>query len=135
MAKSSKRARHITVEGTAFYWRATGNDGWISLVIWPAVRNSPVIAATFRYRETWLPGGCGLSIPGGDQIVVTNRIVRRVILHALERCAYDPTRKGPLLRLPHIDDHIDMSDAIRASASGASAGGDGQVRLPGSSGK
>jgi hypothetical protein len=46
--------------------------------------------------------------------VVTNRLVRRVILYAVERLAYDPAGDGKQLRFPNADRQIDIRDAIRA---------------------
>lgn len=114
MARSKKQNRNITVNDVAYCWRATGDDGYIALTIWPNKLEGPAICANFDYHETWIPRGGGTHSSAGDQIVITNRIVRRVILHAIERFAYNPARKGKLLQIQHVDREIDVHDAIRA---------------------
>ena len=44
MAKSQKGARNIVVDDVRYRWRATGNDDWISLVVWPDDLPGPPIA-------------------------------------------------------------------------------------------
>jgi len=114
MARAKKQARHIIVNDVAYSWRATGDDGNIALNIWPTILDGPPIWASFNYHETWVPDGPGRYSCGNDQIVITNRLVRRVILHALGRLAYDPARKGKQIRIFRVDQLIDISDAIRA---------------------
>jgi hypothetical protein len=114
MARARKNSRHIIVEGVAFSWRAAGDDGCITLTIWPDILGGASICAHFGYHETWLPRGGGTYSSAGDQIVVTNRLVRRVILHAIEQFSYDPARKGKLIRIPQVDQRIKIDDAGRA---------------------
>jgi len=117
MARSKKQARHIVVKGVPFLWRATGNDEFIDLAIWPEALEGRSIHTTFRYHETWLPRGDGSYRNAGDQIVVTNRLVRRVIERAIEKLAYDPTSKGTPIEVRDIEKQIEMHDAIRGKRS------------------
>ncbi|MEO7093818.1 MAG: hypothetical protein ABI175_11245 [Polyangiales bacterium] len=90
MAKSKKGARNIVVGDVKYRWRATGNDGYM------------VPMGLGRYAIT-------------RQIVVTNRIVRRVIEHAVRDHVYDPRMKAKPLALRSVDEAIDVSDAIRSA--------------------
>jgi len=117
MARSKKNARHIVVDSIAFLWRATGDDGYIALSIWPRTLTGPTIWATFDYHETWHPRSGGVYSSSGNQIVVTNRLVRRVILHARDQYAYDASKRGTLLRIPRVDRQINIEDAVRACKS------------------
>src|SRR4051794_24789872 len=97
MAISTKAARNIVVNGLRYRWRATGNDGWISLVISPQGLPGARIPCTFDYHQTGVPGGGG-RITLTRQLVITNRIVRRVVEYAL-RAGYDPREEATQLNL------------------------------------
>ena len=60
---NNKESRNITVRGFAFRWRATGNGGWISVVVWPVSNPSCRVVGKLGYH------------------VVTNRLIRRIVLH------------------------------------------------------
>lgn len=114
MARSSKNARHITVDDTDYRWRASGDNGYASITIWPADTIGPPISCTIPYDETWIPRGDGSFSSAGDQIVVTNRLIRRVVEFAVAKHGYDPTIKSRELNLHCVDSDIDLTDAIRA---------------------
>lgn len=114
MAKAKTGARNIVVNEVKYRWRATGNDNFISLVVWPEALPGPTIVCVFDYDQTLVPrtdGGSSLT----RQVVLTNRIVRRVIEHALQRFAYDAQRKGEQLDLGHMSTVLDLSDARRSA--------------------
>ena len=111
MAVSSRTARNIVVNGIHYRWRATGNDGWITLVIWPHELAGRRIHCTFGFDQTEVPMGGGVTSLT-QQIVITNRLVRRVLLHAISE-GYDPQTNGPQLNLGRVDKLIDIADAER----------------------
>ena len=115
MAGGKTKNRRIEVRSVEYRWSATGDDGFISLTVKPTNRIGPVIEVAFSYGETWLPRGEGVWTSAGDQIVITSRIVKRVIEHAIDDHGYDPLIKGKLIRIYGIEDEIDMSDVIRAT--------------------
>jgi hypothetical protein len=102
--RRAKGSRRIVVNGVEYRWRATGDDGYITVGIWPANNIGAYIRGTLRYHEE-----------AGDQIVVTNRIVRRVIEHAITQRGYHPAVKGKQRNLMNLDDAIAWGDAVRAS--------------------
>ena len=118
MAVSKKKSHRIEVDGVEYRWRATGNDGWISLTVWPDGRDGPPITGNFKYHETWVENGrtdhgpCYSSL--GDQIVITNRLVRRVIELATRDYSYDPDTNGKQLNLRNLDEKVRIDDAVRA---------------------
>ncbi len=114
MAKSTKGARNIVVGGVKYHWRATGNDGGISVTVWPQVLPGPLITCGFGYDQTAVPtgGGC-YSLT--NQVVITNRIVQRVIEYAVAEQGYDPHTKAKQLNLGVMEGKIEMADAVRAS--------------------
>jgi hypothetical protein len=114
MAKAIRDARNIVVEGVAYRWRATGNDGWISLVLWPRDLPGPTIACTFAYDPTPVPVSERVAALTG-QVVITNRVVRRVIEHAIRERGYDPNTRGKQVDLRDVGPLIDLSDALRAT--------------------
>lgn len=117
MAWPKKGTRHITVNGTRYAWRVSGEDGCITLRVRPETPEAPSLEAYASYLETWIPRADGGAFSAGDQIVITNRLVRRTILHAIEKCGYDPARKASPLIIQHLERKIDVSDAIRAQRS------------------
>jgi len=115
MARPNKQTRHITVNDVAYSWRASGNDGYISLTIWPNTSDGPAIATNFSYHENLVRRADSCSSFPTRQIVITNRIVRRVILLAISQFEYNSSIKGQLVHIPRVDQLIDIGDAIRAS--------------------
>ena len=120
MARSTKNARHIKVGDVEYRWRATGDSGFISITIWPDSDIGPDLRCNVGYYETWQPcvedGRITSHRSLGDQIVITNRIVRRVIDYAISEHGYDPLIRGHQLNLQCVDDKIDLSDAVRAGS-------------------
>jgi hypothetical protein len=114
MAKAMKRARHIVVNDVTYHWRATGNDGWISLCVWPGDLPGPTIACKLDYHQTPIPMENGRTALTG-QVVITNCIVRQVIEYAVRSFAYDPHTKGKQLNLWRVDNEIDFSGAVRSA--------------------
>ncbi len=80
MAVSKKGSRKIVVENHEFRWRATGNDGWVTVVIWPIENDDSRVVGTTEYHHDWVEGDDG-SYSSKSQAIVTNRIIREVILH------------------------------------------------------
>ena len=119
MARSTKAARRITVDSVEYRWRATGNDGYITITVWPSTAIGPAILGNFGYHETYVSSGeangypCWKSLH--DQVVITNRIVRRVIDYARTNRGYDPHVCGKVLKLGGMDKEVDLADAIRAN--------------------
>ena len=117
--RSSKGSHLIVVRNVEYRWRAAGNDGFIAIAIWPSNNIGPFIQSSLDYHETWLDNGDGSFSSKGDQIVVTNKIIRRIIEHAIIKHHYDPQVKGKELRLQVVDAVVHWHDAIRAARSEA----------------
>jgi hypothetical protein len=113
--RSQKGSRRITVNDVDYRWRATGDDGYISLSIWPLNNVGPYIQGNFGYHQTWSPNGDGSYSSLGDQIVITNRIIRRIVEYAISAHRYTPLLKGKTLNLKVLDNVIKWDDAVRAS--------------------
>ncbi len=116
MAKSTKGARNIVVGGVKYHWRATGNDGGISVTVWPQVLPGPLITCRFGYDQTAEPtgGGCHSLT---NQVVITSRVVQRVIEYAVAERGYDPHTRAKQLNLGALgamEGKIEMEDAVRA---------------------
>jgi hypothetical protein len=113
--RSQKGSQRIVVVGVEYRWRATGNDGYISVGIWPANNIGPFIHGNLSYHESWIDDGDGSLSSAGNQIVITNRIIRRIIEHATEAHGYDPQMRGKELNLRVLDEVIKRDDAVRGS--------------------
>ena len=81
MTISKKGSRKIVVNNTEFRWVATGNDGWISVVIWPSDSDNQKLVGTFDYHTEYLnevnEKGAYVKLKG--QILITNRVIREII--------------------------------------------------------
>jgi hypothetical protein len=113
--RSSKGSRRIVVNEVEYRWRATGNDGYISIGIWPSDGIGPFLCGKLRYHESWVNNSDGSLSSTGDQIVITNRIIRRIIEYAIAKYGYTPKAQGNDLNLTVLDHLIPWNDAIRAN--------------------
>ncbi|HEY1190855.1 MAG TPA: hypothetical protein VGE74_24705 [Gemmata sp.] len=113
--RRAKDMRRIVVNDIAYRWVARGDEGYIVITLSPANNAGSRIRGNMKYHETWLDCGNGVWRSAGDQIVITNRLVRRIIEYALAHCEYDPNVKGKELNLKVLDDVIRWDDAVRAS--------------------
>jgi len=113
--RSRRASRRIVVRNVEYRWRAKGGDGIIRIGIWPANNIGPYIQGNLRYHETWIDKGGGTHMSAGDQIVVTSRIVREIIEHAIDKHGYNPIRQGEDLNVSGLDDVVKWRSAIRAT--------------------
>lgn len=113
--RNQKGSHRIIVQKIEYRWRARGNDGYIGIGIWPVNNIGPYIKANLQYHETWIKRGEGHWSSAEDQIVVTNRIIRQIIEHAIEKCGYDPLVKGGELNLRGVDEVATWQGAVRAT--------------------
>lgn len=116
--RSQKGSRKIVVRAVEYRWRATGDDGYLSIGIWPTNNTGPYIQGNLRYHETWIDNGDGSRSSAGTQIVITNRIIRRIIEHAIAVHGYDPQVRGKELNLRVLDDAVKWDDAVRGASDG-----------------
>lgn len=86
-------------------WRASGNDGFIALTIWPARDVAAAIHGPHRFET---------GTADEHQLVITNHIVRRVIELARVEHAYHRKQRAMELDLHRVDARIDIADALRA---------------------
>src|SRR3954453_7521913 len=114
--RSQKGSRRIVVGGVEYRWRATGNDGYITIGIWPTNNVGPFIQGNLCYHETWIDNGDGSWSSAGNQVVITNRIIRRIIKHAIALYGYDAHWRGKELNLRVLDDVVKWDDAVRAAS-------------------
>src|SRR5438477_4806381 len=112
--RSSKGSHLIMVRGAQYRWRATGNDGYISVSIWPVNNVGRFISGFFAYHQTWVHNRDGSYSSAGDQIVVTSRLIRRIVEHAITAYEYDPNKKGKQLNLRALEEVVKWDDAFRA---------------------
>ena len=113
MAHSTKGTHRIDVRETVYRWRAIGADYSITLVIWPSHNDTHEIRCGFGYHESHTDAdGVAKSVP---QLIVTNRLVRRVLEYTLDNLEYDPNTAAEDLLIKDVETLIDWSDAVRAT--------------------
>lgn len=110
MAVSKKGSRNISVDGHDFKWRATGNDGWISIVLWPASNEDSRVVASIDYHHDMKQVDEGHYSSQG-QLVVTNRIIRELILHV---GVANILENHGQLNIGKVEEFYDVSNAIRS---------------------
>jgi hypothetical protein len=109
VATSKKGSRNINVDGHDFKWRATGNDGWISIVVWPVSNEDSRVIASIDYHHDMKQVGEG-HYTSQSQLVVTNRILRELILHVgVDKILENHGQ----LNIGRIEKFYDASKAIR----------------------
>lgn len=118
MARSNKGLKRIVVRDIEYRWSVKGDDGYISVCISPADGSGPSILSYFGYHESWTRCGDGSRRSNGDQIIITNRIVRRLIDYCLDERDYSPLKPGSNIRLTKPERCIVWSDAVRRSPDG-----------------
>ena len=111
MALPSKGLRKITVGKSRYAWSATGNDGWISLIIAPLSNPGQLVTTALGYHSkatssTQTPDGRQI-IHTKQQLIITPYIVRQVIECALQE-GWNPKEKGPQLVLHNVEGKIDL---------------------------
>lgn len=115
--KASKGSRKIVFNNIEFRWRASGNDGYITVTIWPLEQPGPTIRGTLKYDERFTKGdtyfGCWIS--DKKQIVVTNRLIRRILIYVCEHNQHSYQERNSEINLGELEKIIDCSDAIRAN--------------------
>lgn len=112
MAVNKKDSRKIVVGEHEFRWRATGNDDFITVVIWPTENDRCRVIGTTKYHQSWMKHETEEgSYTADSQIVVTNRVIREVILHVgVEAMLAGNTP----MKIGAIENFYDFSNAIRS---------------------
>ncbi|MDH5730645.1 MAG: hypothetical protein OEZ58_16780 [Gammaproteobacteria bacterium] len=109
MAINKKGSRKIIVDDHEFRWRATGNDGWITIVIWPVENENSKVVGNIGYHSNIVKVNEGAYVCT-DQIVVTNRIISEIILH----CGIEEILKSQgQLNIGQVEDIFDIENAVR----------------------
>ncbi len=112
MAANKKGSRKIIVEGIEFRWNVTGNDECITIVIWADRTDSLKLFGNLEYHNEFKQTSFGKSYcqAATSQIIVTNRVIRKVIEHVgIEKIL---NTKGQF-NLGHIEIIYDINNALR----------------------
>jgi|GEM_PF-4280996 len=110
MAISKKGSRKIVVDEHEFRWKTTGKKESISVIIWPVDNDRCRIVGNIGYHNQPTASSVTGESPR-TQIVVTNRIIREIILH------YDVAellQHSGQINLKAIEDIYDVSQAVRS---------------------
>ena len=77
---NEKGSRNITVENIKFKWKVTGNDGFVTVVIWPVNEKNIKLIGTFAYHDEYEKNfDKDVYIKTRGQIIITNRVIRTII--------------------------------------------------------
>lgn len=112
MAISKKGSRKIIVDNVEFRWNVTGNDGWITVVIWPERGENQKLVGTFGYHSEYLDevDERGIYIISKGQIIITNRVIRKIINYvSVEKILQ---LKGQL-NLGNLEDIYNINNALQ----------------------
>ncbi len=109
MAISKKGSRNIKVNDHDFKWRASGNDGWITVVVWPTENEDSRAVAHIDYHNDWKKLDEGY-FTAESQLIVTNRIIRELISHVgVDKFLSNHGQ----LNIGAIENFYDISNAVR----------------------
>jgi hypothetical protein len=93
MAMPKKGTRRIDVDGQAYRWLVSPNDGYIALVVESAEEPGQRLEAYFRYHDRYEPLGTGAERIVGQARSISPGTARAVIEAAL-RGGWQPSRRG-----------------------------------------
>lgn len=110
MAISPKGSRKIVVDKHKFRWKITGQKDVISVIIWPVDNDRCRIVGKVGYHNRSSSRHPD-DHSANSQIVVTNRMIRAIIIHlgVTELLAHYGQ-----INLPVIEDIFDVSQAVRS---------------------
>ncbi len=109
MAISKKGSRKIVVNDHEFRWKTSGQKDNIRVIIWPVDNDRCRIVGNIGYHNK----SAALGAPGESprsQIVVTNRIIREIILHY---GVVELLQHAGQINITAIEDIYDVSGAVR----------------------
>lgn len=106
MAIPRKGSRKISVGGYQYLWMATGNDGWIDLIVCISSGEGQKLKAQFNYHSVHLPVENAFRLT--QKLNITPFIVKQVIIYGLN-LGWTPGKKDSDLNLGFLDDKIDMT--------------------------
>ncbi|TQV71129.1 hypothetical protein FLL45_22655 [Aliikangiella marina] len=109
MAVNKKGSRKIVVDEHEFRWRATGNDGWITVVIWSSENSDCRVVGTTNYHHDWKKVD-EERWSSNSQAIVTNRVVREVILHVGTKEILEGRGQ---INIGEIEQVFDFDNAVR----------------------
>ena|ERR1700722_2947018 len=93
MTLAKKNSRQINVAGAAYRWVLAPDDGYMVLVVQAVSGAGQKLEAFFRYQDLYEQSdGSGSGVVGQSRSV-SPRIVRAVILAALDR-GWQPSKNG-----------------------------------------
>ena len=111
MAFPKKGLRKINIDGHDYFWIASGNDGYIDLIICLANGIGQKLFANFDYHSFEIP----TENYSKQRFSITPHIVRQVIEYGLKH-GWTPEKKSADLRLGPLDEKIDIklnSDTLK----------------------
>lgn len=110
MGINKKGSRKIEVEGHSFRWRASGNNKRITVIVWPDGNDNSRVVGTIEYHHDLLKVAEGHRRSKG-QIIVTNRVIRELILHVgVEKLLENHGQ----IHIGKIENFYDISKALRS---------------------
>lgn len=108
MAVSKKGCRNLSVGEHKFKWRATGSDGWITVVLWPVTNEASRVVTHIGYHHDMRKIAEG-HYRSESQLLVTNRVIRALILHVgVEKIINNHGQ----LNVGNIEDFYDVSKSL-----------------------
>ncbi len=101
--RSSKNTRRIEVDEIVYRWKLTNQKDRFCLSVWPENGvGAPIRGILGHNRQSnYL----------GDRIVITNRIIKRIVEYAITELKYNPMIKAKEYDLNQLDEKIKWQDA------------------------
>ncbi len=106
MSRRLKNTRKIVVNETEYRWIVIDQDDGcnIGISIWPASNTGPSISTKLSFNVTRInnydrDGKCISTTTGNDQIIITGKVIRKLILHCVADLNYNIAIKGKSIAL------------------------------------
>jgi hypothetical protein len=123
MALAKKGTRRITVDGIAYRWVVSPDDGYMILVAEWADGPGQRLEAFFQYHDVHEPAGQGAFRIVGQRRSISPGVVRALILAALARGWQPLVRVANAFRIPDADLLIPLSDEAADPSASPDCGG------------
>ena len=110
MGLAKRGTRRIAVDGAAYRWVVSPDDGYMVLVAELADSPGQRLEAFFRYHDVCEPAGAGAVRIVGQRRSVRPGVVREVLVAALAR-GWQPARPGlPPFRVQDADELVPVGE-------------------------
>lgn len=102
MTLPKKGTRKIVIDGYSYSWIASGNDGWIDLIICSTYEPGQKLLAQFSYLSFYIETDISTNSEIKQGLTIPPSLVKKVIEYGINS-GWSPDKKGTDLQLGCLD--------------------------------